>query len=266
MFARKTINVVLFCMFCLNVAFANDLNIAFAAINSPKDIKSDVTEGASKDNLVKTRYKNIKVKDFNIGATNSEDIIESLDEISELLYDSLTNAGPALSTKEKQKAKFSDLLYKDDSLVPENIKALHAFHKDRKKYGIKFLTQLSYEQDAHIIIYEKIQSRKWRNFGTRMYNKNNLHKAGRGKIKPAIAVFNNFSKAQTYTYPTITAENIVQEEYEQIQSIIEDKAIDALKKAFNAGVATPAKKASSTSISTKEEAPQDFSKSATGGF
>ena len=260
-----------------NILFASELNIAFASINPPRKITADIKE-QNVDGLVKKQYTNIKVKNFNINSKHKDSIIDALDEISEFLYDALTNAGPALSTKEKQKANFPDLIYKGSALIPENIEALYAFHRDRKEYGVRFLTKLAQEQRVNVIIYEKIANdRKWKRFGSRIYKEDNIEKAGRGKLKPAIAVFNNFSQAQTYSYPTIQAKHIVEEQYETIQAIIENKAIDALKKAFNIGVGTVSQRPSNSDTNTedsqgnekkveKQESTQNFSKDQTGGF
>lgn len=212
--------------------YGNKLSIGFASINPAREIESTTKE--IEDDIVHERHLNIKIKTFRFKGKHiksnddREYISETLDEFSESLYDSLKRSGPSLSTKEQKEAKFNDLQYKEVALTPKNIKKVWVFHEDRKKYGIKFLSSLAKNQKLDIIIFQKIAKRKWKKFGQNL-NKN-------GKIKPTIAVFNNFSKAQTFTYPKILAKYFIDEEYEKMNSIIEDKSIEALKKAFSVGV------------------------------
>jgi hypothetical protein len=215
------------------VIYASKLSIGFASINPARSIDSTIRE--INDGIVKERHLNIKVKFLNFKGKHiknnddKEDISEVLDEFSVSLYDALHRSGPSLSTKEQQEARFSDVQYKEVALTPKNIKKVWVFHENRKKYGIKFLSSLAKKQKLDIIIFQKIAKRKWTSFGA------NLN--GDGRIKPTIAVFNNFSKAHTFSYPKILAKYFINEEYEKISSIIEEKSIDALKKAFSVGVA-----------------------------
>ncbi len=212
--------------------YGSKLSVGFASINPARDVKSTLRE--IDDDIIKERHLNIKIKSLSFrgehikNSDDKEDISEILDEFSESLYESLKSSGPSLSTKEQKEARFNDLQYKEVALTPRNIKKVWVFHEDRKKYGIKFLSSLAKNQKLDIIIFQKIAKRKWKKFGEKL-NKN-------GKIKPTIAVFNNFSKAQTFTYPKILAKYFANEEYEKMNRIIEDKSIEALKKAFSVGV------------------------------
>jgi len=256
---------IFFILIAIVSIYGNKLSIGFASINPPRDIKATPKE--IDDDIVKERHLNIKVKLLkfkSIPSSEAREISESLDEFSQSLYNALNRAGPSLATKEQKEAKFNDIQYKGVALTPSNIKKLWVFHKDRSKYGIKFLSSLSKKQELDILIYQKIAKTKWKKFGA------NLEK--KGKIKPTIAVFNNFSKAQTYTYPVITAKYIRDEEYEKMNEIIESKSIEALKKAFSVGVInssidTTKKIVSEKNIKTSQLKASDLTNSGgTGGF
>lgn len=210
---------------------SNQLSVGFAAINPPREVvfkKSKIDTGG----LSEARYTGIKIKKLkfvNNKRKNSE-ILDILDDFSISLYDALVQSGPVLSTKEKKEAKFLDLTYKNASLRPDNIKEVWIFHKDRKEYGVKLLSELSKKQNLDVIIYQKVSPKKWIKLGKGLLDE-------KSRIKPTIAIFNSFSQAQAYTYPSITAKNFVNEEYEIINEKVETKSIAALKRAFTVGVA-----------------------------
>ena len=212
------------------VCVEDQLCVGFAAINPPREVDSTKSRIGGED-LIDTRYTNIKIKnlDFTQNKEENSEIVESLDNLSESLYYALVQSGPVLSTKEKKQAKFKDVIYKNTALLPANKKAVWIFHKDRKEYGVQFLSKLSKEQNLDVIIYQKVPSRKWLKLGRGLLEKTS-------RIKPTIAIFNSFSQAQAYTYPSITAKNFVDEEYKIINEKIETKSIEALKRAFTVGV------------------------------